>query len=61
MGIYKNENKMKTTIEEYVKQYGFTIEDLSEDELIKVQAEVEAINRDENILDGVLASKSQYN
>ncbi len=52
---------MKTTIEEYVKQYGFTIEDLSEDELIKVQAEVEAINRDENILDGVLASKSQYN
>lgn len=52
---------MKTTIEEYVKLFGFTIEDLSEDELIEVQAEVEAINRGENILDGVLAFKSKYN
>lgn len=52
---------MKTTIEEYVKQFGFTVEDLSEVELMEVRAEVEAINRGENILDGVLASKEHYN
>ena len=45
------------TLEEYISEHGYSINDFSESEIELLKKELEAINSGRSILDGVFASK----
>lgn len=45
---------------DYIREHGYTPEELSEDELAALPAEVEMVRKGIPFLDGVFASKPQY-
>lgn len=48
------------TIEQYIEENGYKVADLTAKELKEVQAEVDAINNGETILDGFFSPTSDF-
>lgn len=51
---------MEKRINEKLQEYGFTLEDLTAEELEQLKAEIEFEEKGGVILDGVLAHKPRY-
>lgn len=51
---------MEQKIQEKLQEYGFTLEDLTTEELEQLKAEIEFEKKGGIILDGVLANKPLY-
>lgn len=49
------------TVEEYLNESGYAIQDLTQEELAEVKIEVDSVNQGFRILDGVLARKDKEN
>ena len=47
------------TLEEYITDNGFAIEDFNDNEIAELEKELEAINSGHYILDGVIAQKEE--
>lgn len=51
---------METKINSKLEEYGLTAEDLTQEEMTQLRQEIEAEERGETILDGVLDNPSLY-
>lgn len=51
---------MEQKIQEKLQEYGFTLEDLTTEELEQLKSEIEFEEKGGVILDGVLANKPRY-